>query len=169
MHSLNRFFEIKSALDQQAQAEGKPYALPAILLPYLADALNSAVAIGDPVFKGTREQLDYLLNSARIMAIFAVWEDRDEWIQSGVLALLFENGATDSRLTMVHLALLNYSSEKIGKDLIGLVRPLCEQVVSQVSEWVASFASRSAEARSLKSFGFKEILRGGKFDFKCEW
>jgi hypothetical protein len=169
MHPISKFFEIKTTLEENAKSEGKPCALPSEVLPHLAAALQTAAVNRIHTFNGTCEHLEYLLNAARIMAVFAVWEHDPDWLRSGILALLYENGATDGKLTITHLALLNHASEKIGISFPSLSQVLADQVASDVSPWIISFNARQPEQKCLEAFGFKEVLRGGKFEFKCNW
>ncbi len=167
MHTLDSFFLQKSNLDSNARAEGKTCALPAQLLPLLAISLKESIAKNDGVFRGLPEQHDYLLNAARIMAIFAVWEYRCEWIELGILALLNENAQVDGKLSISYLAMLNHAASKIGEDFNKISQALVCLVDSDAGELLRSFNARSTEGKLLENFGYKEINRNGKFDFKC--
>jgi hypothetical protein len=168
-HPLKAFFEAKAQLDQQAIISGQTSAVPAEVYPHLASALREALRFGSLPYLGNADESEYLLNAARNMAIFAVWESNPEWLSSGLLALLAEGGRTDPRITMLHLAMLNHAAEKIGVSFKTVTEPMIKLTTSEVAALVTSFNARPAEAKSLESFGYKEVLRRGKFDFKCAW
>lgn len=166
MHPLTPFFEEKLKLDQAAIAHGRSCALPIEVMPRLRAALEDCVQNKAGRFPGTEEQLDYLGNAARIMAIFAVWDSSKQWIESGLLALVFENAQSDSRVTLTHFAMLNHAAKKIGADFDQMARTLIDQLGPDLTEWLSAFVARIEERRAIEAFGYREVVRGGKFDFK---
>ena len=165
MNEIFEFFKLKETLDKSAREQGRSNALPRELLPHLAKSLEEFSSSQNSIYKGTREQLYYLLNAARIMAIFAVWDNDFEWIKFAFLCLLIEGGQSDSRITMTYLALINHSSQKIGQELILHSGDLMIQ--SPVASWIESFVNNPGSDKCIELYGYQEASKSGRFDFKC--
>lgn len=93
---------------------------------------------------------------AKRMAILAIRELSEERIYQGLVALVIENLAFDSRDSLTPLALLHHSSEKLGADSPGIFSRAAALARSEVAEFLKNFLNRPPPLRSIQTFGYRE-------------
>jgi hypothetical protein len=167
---LDKFWKDKAQLEARAYVAGKAVAFPRDRYATLIEALEEAIKNGViRAINPSPEQSNYLLNAARNMAVYAVRDGDASWIRHGLLALAAEGVRYDPRETLIDLCLLNNSADRIGADLSENQAEIERVACREFADLLATFIRRPNEQKSLKAFGYIEVVRAGGFDYKRNW
>lgn len=99
-----------------------------------------------------------LLAFAERMAAAGVREHSRSCLLQGLVALIVENYRTDWRDVILRMAPLYHAASRIGIDAEELFDEAASYSDNEVAGNLSAFPRRKPEDRSLKAFGYKEVL-----------
>jgi hypothetical protein len=108
---------------------------------------------------------NYLLDASKIMAIYAVQEEDPSWIGYALICLAHVSEQPDYQETLMRLAIVNNSAEKIGSDIRLIWDPIKNKFKGK-TELIDSFLTLPSNKKELNLFGYKEVHRNGAFEYK---
>lgn len=117
----------------------------------------------------TTDQAFGLLAYAERMATLSVRNCSLSALENALLAIVLEGFRLDARETILILALIDHSAQRLGADSAALFEQAASQASNEAAGYLREFASRKPDTRSIEAMGYSEGMGPEGFIYIRQW